>query len=342
MKGLKAGGGLRILAVLLVLFAAWHAFGGWQAWSANRLVASAEEAKHKVAADLQPMLGALLTRAGGLAGRADLATAVRAGNSDAAKAIVVQTVPGTEAAMVYAPGFAQAYQDPAAFGYGKLGLLERASQDGKAALAVVKDDGAPHLAIAVPVVEGAQVLGVVYLRQPLAEVLKLVQDAAPGGAYLALRQGTYNVVEAGLKDELRSRPEESPELIAGSNLRVVGMAPPKEPGMFGAGGLGQFGLALALLALAGGAWWFSTRIGRKPAAVAVVEASDEAAPMTLAEMQSAGKVVAPEVSKPVMNTAQQAAMAGIALERSIFRAYDIRGLVGQTLDANIARLIGQA
>jgi hypothetical protein len=36
------------------------------------------------------------------------------------------------------------------------------------------------------------------------------------------------------------------------------------------------------------------------------------------------------------------AMAGIALDRGIFRAYDIRGLVGVTLDANIARLIGQA
>ena len=35
-------------------------------------------------------------------------------------------------------------------------------------------------------------------------------------------------------------------------------------------------------------------------------------------------------------------MAGIALDRSIFRAYDIRGVVGVTLDANIARLIGQA
>jgi phosphomannomutase/phosphoglucomutase len=43
-----------------------------------------------------------------------------------------------------------------------------------------------------------------------------------------------------------------------------------------------------------------------------------------------------------MSTAQQAALAGIALDRSIFRAYDIRGLVGVSLDGNIARLIGQA
>ena len=81
----------------------------------------------------------------------------------------------------------------------------------------------------------------------------------------------------------------------------------------------------------------------KPAAPKVVAAEVEAEPAapTLAELQSAGKAAAPEVPKPP-STAQQAAMAGIALDRSIFRAYDIRGLVGVTLDANIARLIGQA
>ncbi|HMB43962.1 MAG TPA: phosphomannomutase/phosphoglucomutase, partial [Luteimonas sp.] len=36
------------------------------------------------------------------------------------------------------------------------------------------------------------------------------------------------------------------------------------------------------------------------------------------------------------------ATSQIAVDRSIFRAYDIRGIVGQTLDVNIARLIGQA
>jgi phosphomannomutase/phosphoglucomutase len=74
--------------------------------------------------------------------------------------------------------------------------------------------------------------------------------------------------------------------------------------------------------------------------VEVVE--EEVGEPTLAQMQSAGKAAPPEPPKPPPSTAQQAAMAGISLERSIFRAYDIRGLVGVTLDANIARLIGQA
>src|SRR3546814_6462033 len=42
----------------------------------------------------------------------------------------------------------------------------------------------------------------------------------------------------------------------------------------------------------------------------------------------------PRVAKPVKPT--------LPLERSIFRAYDIRGVVGETLDMSIARLIGRA
>ena len=65
--------------------------------------------------------------------------------------------------------------------------------------------------------------------------------------------------------------------------------------------------------------------------------------MTLAELQSAGQVVAPEPAKAgAAAPRSRPRCAGIALDRSIFRAYDIRGVVGQTLDANIARLIGQA
>ena len=64
--------------------------------------------------------------------------------------------------------------------------------------------------------------------------------------------------------------------------------------------------------------------------------------LTLGEMQSAGKIVAPNAVKAVLTTSERTAAPGITLDRSIFRAYDIRGLVGQTLDANIARLIGQA
>jgi len=73
----------------------------------------------------------------------------------------------------------------------------------------------------------------------------------------------------------------------------------------------------------------------------------DAASPTLAELQQSGQLDAEaeaaramrvaKLEKPPMLPAQRA-----ALDRSIFRAYDIRGVVGKTLDAETARLIGQA
>jgi phosphomannomutase/phosphoglucomutase len=337
VKALKSKGLFPALAGLAVLIALWMAWSGWQVHSANKVKTAADDASKRVAEEVAKPIDGLVAKIGALGGRADLATAMRAGSNDAARAIVMQAVPGSEAAEVYPPGFSQAYTDLAGFGYGKLGLLERAAHDGKPVLAVVKDGGGPRIGIAAPVVEGAQVLGMVYVRQPLSAILKPAENAAPAGSYLAVRQGSFTVVESGDKEALQNRPEANPQAIAGTGLRVVAMAPDAEPGAFGAKGLGEFGIAGALLLIAAGLVWWSRRTPR--AAVAVVKEELPAATPTLAELQAAAPP--PERPRP-MSTAQQAAMAGIALDRSIFRAYDIRGLVGVSLDGNIARLIGQA
>jgi phosphomannomutase/phosphoglucomutase len=173
IKSLKSGSALPIVAAVCVLLALWFAGTGWQVWSANSLLKSVDEARGKLAGQVGPMISSLNSKAASLSGRADLATAMRAGNNDAARAIVMQAVPGTEAVDIAPPGFAQAYSDPAAFGYGKLGLIEKASAEGRPAIAVIKDGGGPRLGVAVSIVEGAQVLGVVYLREPLTELCKL-------------------------------------------------------------------------------------------------------------------------------------------------------------------------
>jgi len=343
VKSVKVQQVLPLVAGLFALLALWFVWSGWQVWSANSLLKSADEARKKVAGQVQPLISGYATKASALSSRADLATAMRAGNDDAAKAIVMQAVPGTEAVDVAPPGFAQAYADPAGYGFGKLALLERASQEGKPAIGVIRDGGGPRLGVAVPIVEGAQVLGVVYLREPLTDLNKLAEGAAPKGSYVALRQGSYNVFEAGESEALRGRPEANPEQISSTSMRVVSMAPEADAGKFGAGGLGEFGIAVFLLLAGGGMVWWSRRAG-KPVEAKPEAAEEEAAPAapTLAELQKAGAASAPAPAPKPPSTAQMAAMAGIALDRSIFRAYDIRGLVGVTLDANIARLIGQA
>ena len=340
LKSLKSGSIVPIVAGLLVLVALWMAWSGWQLFASSRLETASGEARTQVAEAVKPIVGGLLDRAGTLRGRVALINALRAADTAVATEVVKETVPGTEAVEFYSPDFNRGYADPGTFGYGKLGLLERALQEDKAVLAVVKDSGSPRLGIAVPVIFEGQVLRVAYLRLPLAPVLAVAKDAAPSGAYLALRQGGYNVVESGAAAELKFRAEEGALPVERTDLRVVAAAPPIEPGMFGLHGLAEFGIALLLGGLAAAALLLSRRREAQRADGPVLAAKP--VDMTLSEMQSAGHIVAPEASKAVRSTSETAAAPGIALDRSVFRAYDIRGVVGQTLDANIARLIGQA
>ena len=252
LKSLKAGSLVPVVAGLMMLAALWMAWGGWQLFSSSRLEKATADARQNVAGQLQPMLGTLLEKSGTLRGRVALINALEANDTAAARAVVLDTVPGTEAVEFHAVDLAEAYANPEAFGYGKLGLLERALQEDRAALAVVKDGGGARVGIAVPVVSEGATLRLAYLRQPLAPLLAVTKDAAPSGAYLALRQGGYNVVESGVIEELKFRAEDGAVKLSGTGLRVVAVAPPALPGLFDLHGLGEFGIALLLAAVAAG------------------------------------------------------------------------------------------
>ena len=342
VKSLRASSLLPIVAGLLVLAALWMAWSGWRLWSSGRLEARTAETRAEVANKIKPVVEGLLGRAGTLRNRVALINAIKAGDLGAAREIVSKTVSGSETVEIHPSDFTDAYANPEAFGYGKLGLLETALTEDKAVAAVVKDNGSPRLGVAVPVVDAGQTLGVVYLRQPLAPLVAAVKDMAPAGAYLALRQGAYNVIESGTVEDLKFRAEEGAVSIAGSPLRVVAVAPPVQLGMFGAGGLAEFGLAVLLIGAGLGLFlWQRRRAAAASGEVGKIVAKPTE--MTLAELQSSGGIVAPEAAKVVRATSGEAAAEpGLTLDRSIFRAYDIRGVVGTTLDPDIARLIGQA
>ena len=337
IKSLKSAS---IIAGLLVLVALWMAWSGWQLFSSSRLASATVEKRQQVADQLKPIVATLLDRAGTLRARVALINALRGADAAAAVNVAKDAVAGTEAVEFYAPDFTEGYANPETFGYGKLGLLERALHEDTAVLAVVKDSGGPRIGIAVPVVFEGQVLRVAYLRQPIAPLMAVAKDAAPAGAYLALRQGGYNVVESGVVEELKFRAEEGAIPIERTPLRVAAAAPPIVPGLFDLQGLGELGIALLLVGLAVATLLWAKR--RDAKLTNLPEVAAKPVDMTLAEMQSAGHIVAPEASKAVRTTSESAAAPGITVDRSIFRAYDIRGVVGITLDANIARLIGQA
>jgi phosphomannomutase/phosphoglucomutase len=328
---------LPLVGVLFLLIAAWLAWTGVQVQSANRVGAETESARAKLAQELRPALKAAIDRLDIARERAALATALQRGDEAEAVKLIADGWKEAEAVELVAPDLVAAYADPAKFGYGKLAVLEQSLADGRASLAVLKD-GKPSIGLAAPVVAQGEVLRLIYVRMALAPLVAPVATAAPDGGYVALRQGNYTVAESG-DGTLKLRAESGSVPIEGTPLRVAAYAPPMPPGMFDKKGLGEFGLA-ALLGLLGIVALLLPRLRRAgPSAPAAVVAE---APQTLGEMASAGKLAPPVVEPVKRPVVAEAAPVAAAIDRSIFRASDIRGIVGKTLDDKIARLIGQA
>jgi phosphomannomutase / phosphoglucomutase len=324
-----------ILAIVALLVAATF---GWQAShdsSIEALAAESAQARADVALKVGDQLQAAVTRLDATRTRIALATALKRGETQAAHDLVAKDWAGVEAVEWYEPGLDAAYANPTAFGYGKLGILELALQRNATQAAVIKDAGGPRLGLAAPVLEDGKVLSLVYVRLPLDTLAAPLQSAAVDGGYLALRQGQQSVVETG-DVELAKMAEVGAVAIAGTSLRVVAAAPAGNGGL----GAGVNYLLAALAALVALGLFLlprikGLRIERRGGDVADAEP-------TLVELQTQGAIEAAKqaVERPAPVAPPAAARA--PLDRSIFRAYDIRGVVGKTLDAETARLIGQA
>lgn len=323
---------------LLVLIAVWQAWSGWELHRDKALEGEAAQGRSAVAQQVNATVRAQLQQLEQRAARADLHGALQEGRDEAAAALLAEGWAGVEAAELHMPDLASAYAEPDRFGYGKLALLETALSDNAVRAAVVKDGGATKLALAAPVMDEGRLLRLAYVRLPLEPLLAPMAGAVSEQAYLALRQGRHTLHQLG-DTQLANSAEAGAIEIDGTPIRVVAASPLAMGGLFGLYGMGEFGLAGVLL-LAGVA--VAVLGGRRRAAATEgeVPAAGDAGP-TLADLQRSGQLATEAQPAPVKRP-EKAATPKLALDRSIFRAYDIRGVVGQTLDAAIARLIGQA
>ncbi len=328
-----------ILALVALLAAGWF---GWQGVQASKVESLGEQAglvRSEVALKLGERLQAAISRLDGTRSRIALATALGRGDTQAANALITDSWAGVEAVEWHAPGLDAAYADPQAFGYGKLGILELALQQNATQAAVVKDAGGPRLGLAAPVIEDGKVLTLVYVRMPLSALVEPLQAATLDGGYLALRQGQHSVLEQG-DIQLAKMAEVGAVAIPGSQLRVVAAAP---GGGAGVGAIPSFLLAV-LAALVGVALILLPRLKGLSIQRKVADDDGGAEQPTLAQLKESG-ALEPPVPAAAAKVSGGPAAAGApraVLDRSIFRAYDIRGVVGKTLDAETARLIGQA
>jgi len=335
----------QLLGVVALLGSVWFGWQGWKSAATEDLGLEVERARLEVAGKVGEQAALAVEQLETTRSRIALATALKRKDDQAAREVIAQAIPGAEAIEWHEPGLNGPYDKAAEFGYGKLGVLEMALQQNSAQAAVVLDAGGPRLGLAAPVLEDGRVLTLVYVRLPVDRITAPVQAASLPGGYLALRQGRHTISQVG-DAGLASMAEPGSVKIPGTGLRVVAAAPATDVGL---GRLSNYLFAALCLVVGLGLMAMphlkGLRLERRPVNDGL--ASQEP---TMAELQARSALEPAPVAVPAggaatVAPAKAAAVAApvrASLERSIFRAYDIRGVVGKTLDAETARLIGQA
>ena len=325
---------------VLAAFALWFAYRGADVFAQNKAERDILAARDAAVAAVTARSGDLVGRM--LAARKQAESLLAAGDEGPVKLYFREAFKQAEAVELFTPDLSAAYADIGAFGAGKLGLLEAALNDDSVAMRVIKAGGGPKLALVKSLGSGAQTR-LAYVQLPLSELDGSFGAPVQGARFLALRQGQYDVLSRG-DAALASTAELNASKIGKTPWRVVASVPLADRGLFGAGGIGEFVLA-ALFAAAAAACRFAPAFlhrRRHAAAFGHDEAAEGDATLTLEEMRQKGLLAEKlAAERPVFNI-KEAVRPKVPLERSIFRAYDIRGVVGTNLDAGIARLIGEA
>jgi len=336
---------LPLLAAVLLLLAAWLAWSGWQLRQDAAASQALEQARDEAVQGTAAALAAELRQLQAQLATAPVQAALARGDLGQAGAALGAGWRGVEETVVFPLDLEDPYARLDEGGYGRLAALEAALVADDTVASIAREGTGPRLLVTAPARAGDALVGVAYARLPLVRATAPVAGVAlqDEDAYLALRQGGHTVFARG-DDSLADSAEARGAPVPGSGLRIVAAGPEAGIGPFGLSAMACL-IAAAVLALLAAAAFHSWR--RMPATS--VEADDEAAPAgapTLAQaLRQAPPPPPPVAVVPLPKSAEPAAPATggpVPIDRGIFRAYDIRGIVGQTLDRGVAELIGHA
>ncbi len=327
---------LPLVAGLCVLLACWL---GWTAWQqlqdANRSQAL-QVSRDLAVTGTQRALQDQIDRMHDTLASPAVQSALAQGDLAGAASRIQAGWPNIEHAEVLAPDLDAPFAGLPKSGFGKLAAIE-AAMIANAPVARIANDGGAKLVLSAPAQAGGHLAGVAYVRLPLGMVVNALQSVVvDDGSYMALREGNYTVTARG-DMHLSDVAEALSKKIPGTDLRIVAGLPDVVQGWFGLGAMGSAIAAVILLALglfAGFAWRRGTAFGGG----ATQEAGD--GEPTLA--QSISQAPLPVVAASVVEIKDIPKPGPVRIDRGIFRAYDIRGIVGQTLDVGVAELIGHA
>ena len=353
---------------LLLSMAALFLFQTWQAWSseslegeADRVVAQARQSIGGFVSERQRKLSAALLHP-------EIARFFASGsNGDSTRALAAirESMPEvSDGRFVGSNVLDEIGDDIAGFGYANAEMLLSAARLGAPAPAQVHGTrgGPRELVLVNPVNSGGSIVGFALIKLPYEPLKATFQQITSDGLELALLQG-----EVGNSGVLEGASEAviNTAAVPGAMLRIgYRIAPPLivvGPETF----LGN--LFIAIVSLLGAALvvlWRSrpdilerilhpaSKAGTteqtleerlrsdESAATAKPAARKVAAEVTPEQPEAA--VAAPVGSEPKPARTRSASAKAAVLDRSIFRAYDIHGVVGKTLTIAVAEQIGHA
>ncbi len=343
---------LAIGTALLILgtFFAWQA---WLVWSAQSGAREADTVRTSAITAIGASLHQTLQRVQEALASPAVVEALAQGEAGRAAAsdALAKALPDLKSVEFYSPALDEIIAgDLAKFGYAKAQMLMQAKSTAAPAplQARVDKETGPRLVVALPVRNGNAIVAFALVNMPFEPVLRAFRTSHISGARLDLRQGDgrgdimLDSIGAGSGNSLGDLGEP----IQGSLFRIA----KGEPDYFivGSFSLGML-VTLAFLCLAGGAGglWLR-RVGMQRAMATLRFVPKTQAPeITLAEAlkqaPAAATAATAAASKPgAPPRPSKPKDAPVNIDRSIFRAYDIRGVVGETLTPAIARVLGRA
>ena len=220
------------------------------------------------------------------------------------------------------PDLDAAFADPGNFGYGRIAVLDATLRDGVTRVSVARVTGKPMILIAGAVKQGDEVKSLVMVALPTDNLASPITDAGPGSGYISLDFHGYNVASTGNPDVSLLGKTSSLKLLDNGFMVKISSPQPAES-FFGIPPI--VGYVLLLLFAAGGGALL--KYGHTLASGVAKADGEGEGHLTMAEALAAEPQ--PE-KKAAIRDPQRAA---VAIAREIFRAYDIRGVVGKSLDA---------
>jgi phosphomannomutase/phosphoglucomutase len=352
--GTTAGVGLALVLAVISLF------DGIQRWREEATSSALDAARTSLVASIGTVVQAQSQRIEAIAGDTELLLAMTGFDEAAqmrAEMRLRTLLPDLVDAEFHDAGLSLLIDsDLAKFGYAKADILAEAREsEGPARVQVHGCGDALCLAFARPIRNGDQVAGFMYALLPLQDIRAQLEANTVASGRLELRQGKSlstggTVIRLG-DNEFASEEADVIEPIPGSLLAIA----TRVPTLFRLGAIfGLFGergslslLLQGLVALGAIAGLVVYRRRLSGGAPGEPEVSLEERPRaTMEQLQqklaanaaASAPAVVVEEARPEPTTT---AAAG-ALDRSMFRAYDIRGIVDSNLTPGTAQLIGHA